>query len=149
MPIQLCVCVCVCVYLFIKYTAEYGQPSVFTSYTLKDSTNCGSNCHWLNPWRWDLWIPRGNGTTPFHVRDLSIHELWYPQGILEPISCGNRDDCIQLWSSEKRSALDIQYCESCCSVAKSCPTLYDSMECSTPGSSFLHYLPEFAQMHVH
>ena len=32
---------------------------------------------------------RGDGTTRFHVRDLSIHELWYPQCILEPISCGN------------------------------------------------------------
>ena len=27
----------------------------------------------------------------------------------------------------------------CCSVAKSCPTLCDLMDCSTPGSSVLHY----------
>ena len=37
----------------------------------------------------------------------------------------------------------------CCSVAKSCPTLCDSMDCSTPGFPVLHYLPEFAQIHVH
>ena len=29
------------------------------------------------------------------------------------------------------------------------PTLRDPMDCSTPGSSVLHYLPEFAQIHVH
>ena len=37
----------------------------------------------------------------------------------------------------------------CCSVAKLCLTLCNSMDCSMPGSSVLHYLPEFAQIHVH
>ena len=37
----------------------------------------------------------------------------------------------------------------CCSSAKSCPALLDPMDCSTPGFSILHYLPEFAQTHVH
>ena len=37
----------------------------------------------------------------------------------------------------------------CCSVTQSCPTLHDSMGCSTPDSPVLHYLPEFAQIHVH
>ena len=37
----------------------------------------------------------------------------------------------------------------CCSVAKSCPTLGDSMDCRMPGSSVLHYLLKFAQIHVH
>ena len=35
------------------------------------------------------------------------------------------------------------------SLAKSCPTLCDPMDCSTPGFPVLHYLPEFAQTHVH
>ena len=38
---------------------------------------------------------------------------------------------------------------SCCSVVKSCPALWDPMDCSTPGFSVLHYLLEFAQIHVH
>ena len=39
---------------------------------------------------------------------------------------------------------------SCCSsVAKSCPTLCDPMDCSTPGSPVLHHLLEFAQIQVH
>ena len=37
----------------------------------------------------------------------------------------------------------------CCSVAKSCPTLCNPMNCSTPALHVLLYLPEFAQTHVH
>ena len=36
-----------------------------------------------------------------------------------------------------------------CWVAKSCLTLFDPVDCSMPGSSVLHYLPEFAQIHAH
>ena len=37
----------------------------------------------------------------------------------------------------------------CCSVAQSCLTLCDPMDCTMPGLLVLHYLPEFAQSHVH
>ena len=37
----------------------------------------------------------------------------------------------------------------CCSVTDSLPALRDPMDCNVPGSSVLHYLPEFAQIHVH
>ena len=38
----------------------------------------------------------------------------------------------------------------CCrSVTGSYLTLCDPMDCSMPGSSVLHYLPEFAQIHVY
>ena len=36
-----------------------------------------------------------------------------------------------------------------CSVTKSCLTLCDRMDCSTPDFYILHYLPEFAHVHVH
>ena len=36
-----------------------------------------------------------------------------------------------------------------CSVTKLCPALCNPMNCSTPGSFVLHYLPEFAQTQVH
>ena len=35
------------------------------------------------------------------------------------------------------------------SVAKSCPTLCDPMDCSTLGFPVLYYVPEFLQTHVH
>ena len=35
------------------------------------------------------------------------------------------------------------------SVAQSCPTLCDPMDCSSPGLPVHHQLPEFTQIHVH
>ena len=37
----------------------------------------------------------------------------------------------------------------CCSTTMLCPTLCDLMDCSMPGFLVLHYLLEFAQIHVH
>ena len=37
----------------------------------------------------------------------------------------------------------------CCSVAQLCLTLCYPMDCSMPGFPVLHYLWEFAQIHVH
>ena len=37
----------------------------------------------------------------------------------------------------------------CCSVAKSCLTLCDPMDCRQPGFPVLHHLPKLAQTHVH
>ena len=34
-------------------------------------------------------------------------------------------------------------------IAQSCPTLCDPMDCSTPGLSVHHQLPEFTQTHVY
>ena len=36
-----------------------------------------------------------------------------------------------------------------CSVAESCLTLCDPMDCSMPDFPVLHFLYEFAQIHVH
>ena len=36
----------------------------------------------------------------------------------------------------------------CCSVTQSCPTLCDSMDCSTPGLPVHHQLLEFTKTHV-
>ena len=41
---------------------------------------------------------------------------------------------------------NVQWC--CCSVAKSCLTLYDPTDCSTPSFPVHHQLPELAQSHV-
>ena len=35
------------------------------------------------------------------------------------------------------------------SVAQSCPTLWEPMDCSTPGFPVHHQLPELAQTHIH
>ena len=36
-----------------------------------------------------------------------------------------------------------------CSVTQLCPILHEPMDCSTPDSSVLYYLLEFAQIHIH
>ena len=41
------------------------------------------------------------------------------------------------------------YCFCCRSVAKSCLTLWDHIDCSKPGFPVSHHLPEFAQVYVH
>ena len=40
-------------------------------------------------------------------------------------------------------------CCCCCSVTQLCPTICDSMDCSTPCCPVLHHLLELAQTHVH
>ena len=49
------------------------------------------------------------------------------------------------WHTNTRSHIYFH----CCSVAPSCSTLCDPMDCSTPGVPVLHHLPELAQIHVH
>ena len=44
---------------------------------------------------------------------------------------------------------DQQWTHQFSSVAQLYPTLYGSMDCSTPGFSAHHQLPEFAQIHAH
>ena len=43
----------------------------------------------------------------------------------------------------------MQWFKCCGSIAKSCPTHCNPMDCSTSGFLVLHYLPEFAQTHDH
>ena len=50
-------------------------------------------------------------------------------------------DDSMLWCS-------LAYC-CCCSVAKSCLTLCNPTDCSMPGSTVLHYVPEFTQISAH
>ena len=46
------------------------------------------------------------------------------------------------------SIIRVQHVIHCCSVAQSCLTLCDPVDCSTPGFP-VHQLPELAQTHVH
>ena len=45
--------------------------------------------------------------------------------------------------------MSTELCSRYCSVAKSCLTLCDPMNCSMPGFLVLRYPPEFAQTHVY
>ena len=51
------------------------------------------------------------------------------------------------WLWKTKILLFSPYC--CCSVAKSCQNLCDSMDCSILVSSVRRYLPEYSQIHIH
>ena len=48
---------------------------------------------------------------------------------------------------EQHEQTDNLYC--CCSIAKLCPTPCNPIDYKMPGFPVLHYLPKFAQTHVH
>ena len=54
---------------------------------------------------------------------------------------------VKLLDPEALTSSTSSYC--CCSVAKSCLTFCDPMDCSTPGFPGLYYLPDFSQIFVH
>ena len=67
---------------------------------------------------------------------------------------GGEQVCVCVWLSpftvhlelsQHHLLIDYQFS----SVAQSCPTLCDPMDCSTPGFPVHHQLPELAQTHVH
>ena len=53
--------------------------------------------------------------------------------------------CLFETAKDSRTATHLQFS----SVAQSCPTLCDPMNCSTPGLPVHHQLPEFPQTYVH
>ena len=49
------------------------------------------------------------------------------------------------WVTKELDITSVQFS----SVAQLCPTLYNPMNCSTPGLPVYHQLPEFTQTYVH
>ena len=82
-----------------------------------------------------LWFPCGPNS---HPRG--------PCGLLSLLTLsGHR--VVSLSASQQGPWSALENCS--CSVAKSCLTLWNPMDCSTPGFPVLHHLLEFTQTHVH
>ena len=86
---------------------------------------------------------------------LFLHPLWTP-GLLLSIPLPFLPSPFPVYpllflpspfSTQDTVCRSKRYC--CCSVTKSYPILCKPMNCSTPGFPVLHYVPEFAQTHVH
>ena len=60
-----------------------------------------------------------------------------------PIKCSFLHEAQLSFPFKKKSSVQFN------SVAQSCPTLCDPMNCSTPGLPVHHQLPDFTQTHVH
>ena len=87
--------------------------------------------------KWMLLAEDGSGSTSRLVEALPTY--------------GQGEAGMRLWAQKVRQGSEPpeQHICCCCSAPKSCPSLCDPMDCSTPGSSVRHYLLKFAQICVH
>ena len=81
------------------------------------------------------------GTISMRTRLLS---WWYPgsddpRAAIKALNCLRSDFCMR----------EVMYSIQFSSVAQSCPTLCDPMDCSTPGLPVHHQLQELTQTHAH
>ena len=85
---------------------------------------------------------------PRHPALPPNHHFCFP---ISPVaSCLHLCSVPQVSDSIPNCAINVpELIDCCCSVAQSFLTLCDPMDCSTPGFPVLHYLPEFAQSHIH
>ena len=84
------------------------------------------------------WIPG------FSVRGRRSSSVIGSHKGLEGPSCRESispEDCL-VWLPSSPCPTPSLFC--CCPVAKSCPTLCDPMDCSTPDLPVPHHLPDFA-----
>ena len=77
-------------------------------------------------------------TDTMHIKNTADPQIFFPRGSTET---GVR---IKI-DVKALCKLSVQFS----SVAQSCPTLCDPVDCSTPGLPVYHQLPEFTQTHVH
>ena len=89
-----------------------------------------------------LWLASKSLLYAYPLVDKTFSSICYIRFSLSLVNY-----CIKI--SYILSSMRSTYCCYCCSVSKSSLTLCNPKECSTPGSSVLHYLLEFAQTHVH
>ena len=76
---------------------------------------------------------------------LQVAGTHSPWVFLEPISDWLGAPRKDFWRLYLCNISSVQFS----SVVQSCPTLYDPMDCSTPGLPVHQQLPEFTQTHVH
>ena len=99
-----------------------------------------------------LWVVESDMSEQF-VLSLSHHVTWqagwvkrWNQGCRRNINFRHASyTTLMAESEEKLKSLFSKFS----SIAQSCPALFDSMDCSTPGLPVPHQFPEFTQTHVH
>ena len=105
--------------------------------------------HWfLTKWQREAWVlGTAHVRTKGHLTYLNInvaHLCLCASKIWGKMDLGSYKNNV----SYITNAFMDRVCHSC-SVTKSCPTLCNPMNWSTPGFPVLHYLLRFAQTHVH
>ena len=96
---------------------------------------------------WNSWLVTLFYFKVYHSSSLSVV---YPLTLCLPFQLfKNSDDYTDLLIASKIFFLSHYPWPQFSSVAQSCPTLWDPMDCSVPGLPVHHWLLEFFQTHVH
>ena len=139
------------------------QDTLVQSLGLEDSLEKGMATHssaliWRIPWTEEPHSPKESDTTERLSTHISQDVKWsikYSRNMSFLVALIHKNMKFfffrQLFTTdpfrEQMVNLGSFWCR--CSVPKSCPTLWDPMNQSTPGFSVLHCSQEFAQTHVH
>ena len=133
--------------MFAAAAAAVGPHTVFASNLILLYPKRSSHLQWLFP-DFPMWVSisffsiKSNwiNAFPFVYKTLLLNEFMNWEGTKKSI----------VWRCVPTSYLGKTGSrQRLCSVAKLCLTLGSPIDCSTPGSSVLHCLPEFAQTSVH
>ena len=121
-------------------------------------TWCEEPTHWKRPWFWERLRAGGEGgdrrrdgwmasLTQWTWVWESFRRWWWTgkPGVLKSMGSQRVE---QDWVTEQQQQQFWFYIQFS-SVAQSCGTLCDPMNCSTPGLPVHYKLPEFTQTHVH
>ena len=119
------------------------------------------NKHWLSPSNivlgeyitiysfsfllMDIWVGFYFSFMNNATGNILLHGCWHTYAEI------SQEHWLSYWDSRFLVGCEINLIDSVqfSSVAQSCPTLCNPMNCSTPGLPVHHQLPEFTQTHVH
>ena len=124
----------------------FSGSTLFVTRTSSCETTQASSYHCAWPRRAVL-VSRSLTTWPSFGSAIRIADPWSPSSSNEENSINSKLTAHICKSSAMEYGSEQPF--SWCSVAKSCLTLCDPMDCRTPGFPVLHHLLEFAQTHVH
>ena len=115
----------------VKWCAD-GLTSVLRRLNNQTVKNVGSRSYIHCMYKASLFLALQTGTSPYSLSlSFLTYKIWW-MIVVRTESDNNMTHSVQFSS-----------------VAQSCLTLCNPMDCSTPGLSVHHQLPEFTQTHVH
>jgi hypothetical protein len=128
---------------------HFGRKSYQALYYLHHNHKVGFNLYsgmllsWPTgrPQRFE-WAPLYPQEGAMGSRDTASPSCWMkclPLAHADVVTSLSQSDPTTQWGKDRR----------CCPVVKWCPALCDPIDGSTPGSSVLHCLLEFAHIHFH
>ena len=132
-------------------------PSIFPSIRIFSNELSALRHRWPKYWSFSFSIGPSNGYSQLISFRIDWFDIFVIQGTFKSLlqHHNSKASILQVLSLPYGPALTSvhddrkNHCCCCCSVAQSCLTLCDPMDCSTPGFSVLHHRPEFPHTHVH